>query len=155
MRALVPLDGSPLAEAALLPAAHLTSALATLGQGTLQLSQVVRIFPTSVDEGFISELNAEACQRAETYLSHVQERLCQEARNLHLLLAHTVTYASDVADALVNLAEHSSEGGPYDLIAMATHGRGGLERWVMGSVTQRLLNATKLPMLIVRPSDDQ
>jgi len=153
MRALVPLDGSPLAEAALLPAAHLTSALVALGQGTLHLSQVVRIFPTSADEGFISELNAEACQRAETYLSQVQERLCQQAKNLHLLLTHAVVSASDVADALVNLAEHSSETGSCDLIAIATHGRGGLERWVMGSVTQRLLNATKLPILIVRSSD--
>lgn len=153
MRTLVPLDGSPLAEAALLPAAHLTSALASPGQGALHLSQVVRIFPTSADEGFISELNAEARQRAETYLSQVQERLYSQARDLHLLLTHTLTYASDVTDALVNLAEQSGEGGPCALIAIATHGRGGLERWVMGSVTQRLLNATKLPMLIVRSSD--
>jgi nucleotide-binding universal stress UspA family protein len=153
MRALVPLDGSPLAEAALLPAAHLTSALAAPGQGTLHLSQVVRIFPTSADEGFISELNVQACQRAETYLSQVQERLCPQARDLHLLLTHAVVSASDVANELVNLAEHSSETGPCELIAIATHGRAGLERWVMGSVTQRVLNATKLPILIVRSSD--
>ena len=39
----------------------------------------------------------------------------------------------------------------YDLIAISTHGRHGLERRVMGSVTERVLNSTKLPMLIVRP----
>ncbi|HCI79711.1 MAG TPA: hypothetical protein DHW02_08475 [Ktedonobacter sp.] len=35
--------------------------------------------------------------------------------------------------------------------SFSTHGRGGLERWVMGSVTERLLNTTSLPMLVVRP----
>ena len=34
-----------------------------------------------------------------------------------------------------------------------THGRGGLERWMMGSVTEHVLNATKLPVLIVRPQN--
>jgi len=34
---------------------------------------------------------------------------------------------------------------------MATHGRGGIERLAMGSVTESVLGATKLPLLIVRP----
>src|SRR3981081_820745 len=42
-----------------------------------------------------------------------------------------------------------------DLIVMATHGRGGLQRWVMGSVTERVLGATKLPLLIIRPKNEQ
>jgi hypothetical protein len=37
------------------------------------------------------------------------------------------------------------------IIAMATHGHGGLKRWVIGSVTDRVLHATKLPLLVVRP----
>jgi nucleotide-binding universal stress UspA family protein len=162
LRTLVPLDGSSLAEAALSPAAALTSALAAPGQGALHLSQVVKIFPTSADEGFISELNEEARQRAETYVRQVQLRLMPQATNLQISLTHEVPYASDVAGALINLAEHGSEhgeqphaaGGLCDLIAISTHGRGGLERWIMGSVAQRLLNATTLPMLIVRPSDE-
>ena len=40
-------------------------------------------------------------------------------------------------------------GGRFDLIAMATHGRGGLQRWLMGSVTERVLHSTRLSMLIV------
>jgi nucleotide-binding universal stress UspA family protein len=52
----------------------------------------------------------------------------------------------------VSLAEQGTASvGRCDLIVISTHGRGGLERWVMGSVTERILNATKLPMLIVRP----
>jgi hypothetical protein len=39
-----------------------------------------------------------------------------------------------------------------DVIASATHGRSGLERWVRGSVTERLLGAKTLPLLIVHPA---
>lgn len=159
LRTLVPLDGSPLAEAALRPAASLTSALASPGQGALHLSQVVKIFPTTADEGFISKLNEEALQRAGAYLSQMQERVRSEGKDLHLSFTYSVELASDVASTLLNLAEHGRTGGEKahgetgqcDLIAISTHGRGGLERWVMGSVTERLLTTTQLPMLIVRP----
>jgi nucleotide-binding universal stress UspA family protein len=39
-----------------------------------------------------------------------------------------------------------------DLIAMTTHGRAGLSRWLMGSVTEKLLRAAPVPLLIVRPA---
>jgi hypothetical protein len=38
-----------------------------------------------------------------------------------------------------------------DLIAMATHGRGGLKRLLMGSVTDATLQRSRLPLLLVRP----
>lgn len=41
-----------------------------------------------------------------------------------------------------------------DLIAMSSHGRTGLQRWVMDSVTERVLRMTRLPLLIIRPSID-
>lgn len=60
-------------------------------------------------------------------------------------------------DFSVSLTEHgegmtkAEQDHGFNLIAMSTHGRGGLERLMMGSVTERVLHATKLPMLIVRP----
>ena len=55
--------------------------------------------------------------------------------------------ASDVATTIHDVAE----GRPaYDYIAMTTHGRGGLQRWAMGSIAERVLHMTKLPLLIVR-----
>jgi len=55
-----------------------------------------------------------------------------------------------VAEALIQMADQELHtGGRFDLIAMATHGRGGLQRWTMGSVTERVLHATRLPMLVV------
>lgn len=161
MRTLVSLDGSPLAETALRPAAHLTAALAAAGQGAVNLSQVVKISSTAGEKEVTDELNAEALQRARTYLSQAEERLSLAEKDLQLSFTHSVEQASDVVSALLALAEYGKVGEKmsentyerksFDLIAISTHGRGGLIRWVMGSVTERLLNTTKLPMLIVRP----
>jgi nucleotide-binding universal stress UspA family protein len=38
-----------------------------------------------------------------------------------------------------------------DLIAMTTHGRSGFSRWVFGSVAEKVLRATALPILLIRP----
>jgi nucleotide-binding universal stress UspA family protein len=152
--ALVPLDGSELSEAALVPAAHLVAALAAPNQGTLHLAQVVKPFQAMAEDGFVIELNEEAIQHAGTYLAHAAKRLQATMKDLRLSITWSVTCEKDVTVALVNLAEHGDEGketGRCDLIAISTHGRHGLERWVMGSVTERLLTSTKLPMLIVRP----
>jgi nucleotide-binding universal stress UspA family protein len=157
LRTLVPLDGSPLAEAALVPAAYLTAALAAPGQGALHLVQVVKPFPATTEEGLVSELHAEALQRANTYLATEAERLQSMVKDLKLAVTSSVELGIDVASSLVSLAEHGVAGkdtagvDACDLIAIATHGRGGLQRWVMGSVTDRVLNTTRLPMLTVRP----
>jgi len=160
---LVPLDGSQLAEAALSPTAHLTAALSAHAVGALHLIQVVKPFPATVEEGVVSELNEGALQRARTYLATVAERLQATVKDFKLAVTYSVELGTDVASTLVSLAEHGRKGiphdetgayrgiGPCDLIAISTHGRGGLERWVMGSVTDRVLNTTKLPMLTVRP----
>jgi hypothetical protein len=65
----------------------------------------------------------------------------------------------DVADTLLKVAEsgkyvEDSEGfDGCDIIALATHGRSGLSRLIVGSVTERILGASMLPLLIVRPSE--
>ena len=157
LRALVALDGSMLAEAALAPAAHLVAAMTAPATGVLHVTQVVKLVTSTAEEGVINEYNEEARQRASTYLADVTERLGESMRNLKLTLTSSVEPGEDVAETLVKLAEQRDgkkelkDSDACDLIAMSTHGRGGLERWVMGSVTERVLNTTKLPMLIVRP----
>jgi nucleotide-binding universal stress UspA family protein len=152
--ALVPLDGSELSEAALMPAARLVTALAASAQGALHLAQVVTSIPAMAEESFADEINEES---ARIYLRKVTERLQSTMKNLKFSVTSSVVFEKDVSSALLHLEEHGSEGkevqdrGGCDLIAISTHGRGGLERWVMGSVTDRLLTSTKLPMLIVRP----
>ena len=143
--ALVALDGSPFAETALIPAANLVAALAAPSEGILHLTHVV------------THKGDESQQAAKTYITGVTEQLQQKLKNLNLSITWSLLGDTDVAGAIVDMAEHSEgktkaeQVNGCDLIAMSTHGRGGLERLMMGSVTERVLHSTKLPMLIVRP----
>lgn len=149
LRALIPLDGSKQAEAAVEPAATLVGALAPQGQGILHLVQVVRL-PRGEPEAALRE--------AEVYLSRTAETL-RKGPLAHLQVTWSAIPDKDVAGALVDLAQSgqtSQDAGStssFDLIAMATHGRGGLQRWVMGSVTERVLSSSKLPLIVVRPKE--
>jgi nucleotide-binding universal stress UspA family protein len=56
--------------------------------------------------------------------------------------------ASAVADAILNYAEANG----VDLIAMSTHGRSGIGRWLLGSVADRVVHGSQVPVLLVRPN---
>ena len=60
-----------------------------------------------------------------------------------------VLAAGDVASAIVARAERDPH---TSMIAMATHGRSGLGRWVLGSVAEKVLEAAPKPLLLVRAS---
>jgi nucleotide-binding universal stress UspA family protein len=53
------------------------------------------------------------------------------------------------AEAILDYTEHHH----VDLIAIATHGRSGVSRWVFGSVTQKVIQASHVPVLVIRPED--
>jgi len=154
---LVPLDGSVLAKAALKPAAQLAAALAAPAQGAIHLVRVVKrdTLPGEVLDPVTKE---HLLHKAKTYLAavsgHVREGIAAE---LKLAVTWSIALDTDAADAIIRVAEigEDPEGsgvfGGCDLIALATHGRGGLQRWAMGSVAERVLAGTTLPVLIVRP----
>lgn len=158
VRALVPLDGSAEAKAALAPAASLVVALAAPGKGALHL---IRVAIEPPGHTFNPERQQAALARARRYListvEHIREGLVAPSiASLNLSLTWSVVPDGDVASSIINMAEtgEDAEGagtaGRCDLIVMATHGYSGLQHWAMGSVTERVLRATKLPMLIVR-----
>ena len=156
--ALVTLDGSKMAEAALEPAAYVVAALAAPSQGMLLLSTVV----TRQTARNKLEKEEHMLEEARKYLAGVAERLQGgELAKLNLVIEWSIEESKDVAGALIKVAESgkstesSHELTGCDLIAIATHGRGGMQRLVMGSVTERVLGATKLPMLIVRPKAEK
>ncbi len=163
LRALVPLDGSPLARAAIEPAAQLVSTIATPGESALYLMRVIKPPTTqelrmAQDQGSSESLVASTLRKAKTYLSCIADQLRGgPLARLNLTITWTVAVAQDVAHTIIQMAENGEDAegagafGRCDLIAIATHGRGGLQRWVMGSITERVLGATKLPILIVRP----
>jgi nucleotide-binding universal stress UspA family protein len=167
---VVALDGSALAEAALMPAASLVMALAAPARGTLQLTRVVKL-PVKASEPAVQgqhrhpesvdlHLKEHAMSEAKTYLGNLVDQLRQGPLNdANLTLTWSVATGKDVADTLIRAAEigEDAEGthvfGGCDLIVLATHGRGGLERLMLGSVTEHILGATRLPMLIIRPQE--
>lgn len=159
---VVGLDGSPLAETVLLPAAQLSAALNTPEKGSLHLIRVVQPLQANRDVATVAndEMNTRVLAEARIYLQKVEERL--QGGNLaqfHLHVTSSVAVGDDTATLLVREAEqdkHDDDGTEQEglaLIALATHGRGGLQRWIMGSVTERVLGSTKLPMLIIRPTN--
>jgi nucleotide-binding universal stress UspA family protein len=106
---------------------------------------------------FDAELREEEKQKAEAYLKSVKDRLHETIPGApNLTITSSVLVETDVAETILTVAEQPEqlERGDVptcDLIAMATHGRGGLPRWLLGSVTERVMHATKLPLLVVRP----
>ncbi len=163
LRALVTLDGSAYAKAALVPAAQLIAALATPRQGTLHLVRVIK--PNAKDQQIdgVRDEHAAQTQKAVHYLEatamHLREGLTATAvANLNLPVTWSVITDTDVAEGILQVAENGEAAGTgiaghSDVIVMATHGRGGMQRWAMGSITERVLNTTRLPMLIVRPPE--
>lgn len=160
VRVLVALDGSALSETALVPAAQLSAALSAPAEGELHLVQVIH-FPEEAGEGqsgVESKARELAKAAAQAYLKTQDERLHRgDLARLNLHTTWSVIANTDVAHALINAAElgagmHVEHGfSGCDVIAMATHGRSGPQLWMVGSVTERVLSATKLPLLVVRP----
>lgn len=159
-RAFVPLDGSLFAERAIMPAAHLAVAMAAPTHGAVHVAQVVRLYPSTKGGSFVDEFNERTLEGARAYLTKLVDRLQPTMKDLKLSISWSIACENgdtDVATTLLDMAEHGERGkevegvGDGDVIAISTHGRDAVERWVMGSVTEHLLNSTKLPMLIVPP----
>jgi nucleotide-binding universal stress UspA family protein len=166
IRMLVALDGSERAERGIEPAASLIAALAAPFQGALHLMQVVQpataaIGKRNIDENGESQANLDKVTR---YLSSLvdhsgESRLISAVADLKLQVSWSVAVDPDIASALIRVAENGEDAqeagmsGGYDIITMTTHGYGGEQRWGTGSITARVLRATKLPLLIVRPPD--
>jgi nucleotide-binding universal stress UspA family protein len=79
---------------------------------------------------------------AERSLAGVRERLSKAG-----LQARVEVLFGQPAERIVEYAMKEE----VDLIAMATHGRSGFSRWVFGSVAEKILRATALPILLIRP----
>jgi len=100
---------------------------------------LLRVLPES---GVLPKTAAKQRQQAEEHLMSAEQELLSEGVNAR----HTIRHGSDRAAEIVDYAEVNN----VDLIAMSTHGRGGIGRWVFGSVAARVLEGTTKPILLVR-----
>jgi nucleotide-binding universal stress UspA family protein len=140
---LIPLDGSALAETIVERAV----ALGTLMDAEYTLLQALdwpmvgyapALHATGADERILEQWRDEA----QRYLDQVAERL--RARGLRV---HTSTTTGQPASAILEYARSHA----VDLIAIATHGRGGIARVLLGSIADAVLRGAGAPVLLYRP----
>lgn len=147
-RIAVPLDGSSFAEQALPVALE----LARSAGARLQLVRVAETFRHELPEEPASVLRTPSFEailerfdelEAETrgYLEATAERLREEGV--------TVTWEARSGDPWDELLAYTRTVRP-DLMVMTTHGRGGLARWFYGSVADKLLTQSEVPLLLIR-----
>jgi nucleotide-binding universal stress UspA family protein len=149
---LVPLDGSELAEK-VLPAVRdlagrlrlrvvLVRVLTPLYFGPPEA--YVPMFGVNIQSQ--KELLAQARTAATRYLNGKVDRLSGEgiADVSYVLIDGGVEGA---AAGIIDLAKKSAHG----LVAMSTHGRSGIGRWILGSVAERVVRHSSEPVLVIRP----
>jgi nucleotide-binding universal stress UspA family protein len=134
-RILVPLDGSFMAEEAL----HSVRSILRRRDAEVLLLHATGFFPLA--EGDPSGVEEHLRQEGERYLRGVERGLAQEGAKVRSLVR-----LGSAAEAILDTArtEHAS------LVAMTTHGRTGLPRWVFGSVAEKVLRTCPVPVLLDR-----
>ena len=143
-RVIVPLDGSGLAEKVLPYVRVLASKLKL----DMQLVRTYSLPPDAyvVADGVIAQGPAQyrknLHEESEKYLDGKVASL--QADGISAVSATVIE--GDAASELVELAE----GPPQSLIAMSTHGRSGLGRWVLGSVAEKVVQHSRAPVLLIR-----
>jgi nucleotide-binding universal stress UspA family protein len=146
---LVPLDGSPLAEDAL----PLAEQLARATDATISLVRVTDPFWDSsfvvdvpgavyLSQQQISEYEEQSLADARAYLNDVATDL--RARGLRVVWEVRI---GRPADEIARVADTTTA----DLIVISTHGRGGIRRWALGSVTNEILHRGTTPILAIPP----
>jgi nucleotide-binding universal stress UspA family protein len=144
-RILVPTDGSTLSRKAVKTAVELA---ASVGAEVVALNVVPR-YPTSYFEGGISVSDSEVA-RVEKQWAEQGQALADEvekAAEKAGVIAKAVTVRSDlVAEAIMAAAKKNK----CDLIVMASHGRRGIKRLLLGSETQHVLTHGTIPVLVLR-----
>ena len=153
---IVPLDGSPEAEqilphvVALARSLHLKVVLARVTPSREEYHRFLEyhyeVDPgptlTKVFEGPYEEFSKVVNAKAMEYLHEkVQELRLQRLPSVEVQLLH-----GNPAGSIVDLAQETKGG----LVAMTTHGRSGVGRWVLGSVTGRVVRYCGSPVLVIR-----
>jgi nucleotide-binding universal stress UspA family protein len=140
---LVPLDGSKFSESIIPIARGLTSD--HKGELDLILMTVIEPFrnqPFRLGDDWNDKMKGEAEKAARNYLDQLAEKLKSDGIN-----AQVVIRDGDPAQAIMDFATKSG----VDLIVMSTHGRSGISRLVFGSVADRIIHHSIVPVLISAP----
>ena len=144
-RILVATDGSALSEKAVQSALS----LAKLSGATLVALRVIPRYPRSyleggatVDISEIKRIEAQWTAQAQEQLSAIKA----EGKNMGVTVKTTIAKSDLVAESIIATADKQE----VDLIVMASHGRKGVSRLLLGSETQHVLTNSHIPVLVLR-----
>ena len=143
---LVPLDGSEFSER-VLPYVRL------LAKGLGCPIKLMRVMEPITENLSDSAHGVYPHRVAESEKSHLADYLAEQSRTLRAegVEVSTAVHEGSPASAIITEAENLENG----LIAMATHGRSGITRWLMGSVANKVLQGTPTPLLLVRSGQQE
>jgi len=137
---LVPMDGSKTAEGVLPHAKALA-----YSEGAQLILLTVAANPALdyafSDPGIAQRAEEEQQSRSKKYIAEVEAQLKAAGFKVSTLLR-----IGAVADVILQTAEELQ----VDVIAMSTHGRTGPARWLLGSVAERVVRNSKVPVLLIR-----
>jgi nucleotide-binding universal stress UspA family protein len=142
---LITLDGSPLSEQAVAPAMAVAKTFhsqVTLLRAVNTLNSETMRHLDDHELGLGQQLVEGQLADAEDYLS----RVAKENGPINGLFRVAVPDAQ-AEEAIARYAANHE----VDLIVMSTHSRTGLQRWTLGSVTEKVMHATGCSMLVIRP----
>jgi nucleotide-binding universal stress UspA family protein len=143
---LVPLDGSELAESALSEALSLAKVLnaeVILLQAVPAAENVIRVGGTTIS---IDEQWQARKDRAVQYLDSICNR--PEWRQVSMRIEVEMGHPADT------ILDYSAQHG-VERIVMATHGRTGMSRWVLGSIAEKVLHAADRTVVLVRAGNGE
>lgn len=126
------------------PALEVAIDLSRAHHAGLTLLHVHETAPFELPEGYVQNMPSELDRR----YGQIHQRLAdveRRARSAGVPRVEKRLVQGAVVDELVRC----SEG--FDFLVLATHGRTGVERWVMGSVAQKVLERASCPVVVVRP----
>jgi nucleotide-binding universal stress UspA family protein len=103
------------------------------------------VAPTYALADVVGARLVEERDREATYLEELAERLAASGVTIQPVLLH-----GHVADALAHYVAEQQ----IDVVAMTTHGRGGIQRAWLGSTTDGMVRQCRAPLLLMRPSDE-
>lgn len=147
-KVVVPLDGSRFAESVL----DTAEGIARLYGGELYLLRVVA-YPVEIASPYLphtvqmnQEVVDEAREAAESYLEEIAQRVAGDG-----LKAHTHVVVDSQAGHAICI---ECEDLKADLVVMATHGRGGVKRALLGSTADKVIRSAHTPVLVRRPEEN-
>jgi nucleotide-binding universal stress UspA family protein len=151
-RILIPLDGSKMGEAALPVIEDLFNNLSPKTTAEVTLLNVISSLSHWVVVGGTGALVSYSEEEIQEIKHHVMVYLNQAGEGLRSKGAMVNIRVKTGGNAGEKILEVAEEIKP-DMIAMSTHGRSGLSRFVFGSITDKVLRGANVPVLAVRASE--